>query len=312
MARPPPLSSPRFPPDGLHPRNRHRGRYDFPALVRAVPELARFLVPHPIEGETLNFADPLAVATLNRALLLHHHGLARWDLPPGALCPPVPGRADYLHHLADLLAENDTVPRGPSVRVLDVGVGASCIYPLLGASEYGWSFVGTDISDDSLAWARSIAASNPGVGDRIELRRQPSPSSIFEGVVASGESFAASLCNPPFHASPAEAAAGTQRKLRNLAAGRSHRRAGQPVLNFGGQANELWCDGGESAFLRRMIAESGRRPALCRWFTSLVSKSANLPTLLDALQKTSAREVRVIPMRHGQKHSRILAWTFTP
>ena len=309
----PPPSRPPSPPqsEGLHPRNRHRGRYDFPSLVRAVPELAAFLEPHPIEGDTLNFADPAAVATLNRALLRHHYGLAHWELPPGALCPPIPGRADYLHHIADLLAGSGAIPRGPSVRVLDVGVGANCVYPLLGTREYGWRFVGTDISAASLAWAGRLLAANPGLGDVIELRRQASPAAIFEGVVLPGETFAASLCNPPFHASEAEATAGTRRKLRNLAAGRSHRRAGQPVLNFGGLANELWCEGGEPAFLRRMIAESARRPALCRWFTSLVSKSAHLPALLDALQISSARDVRVIPMRHGQKHSRVLAWTFT-
>lgn len=297
------------PPDGLHPRSRHRERYDFPALIRAVPELARFLVPHPVEGETLNFADPAAVLTLNRALLSHHYGLAAWELPPGALCPPIPGRADYLHHLADLLATNGVVPRGPSVRILDIGVGANAIYPLLGSSEYGWRFVGTDISADSLAWARRLVAAH-GLATAVELRHQPAPGSIFDGIAAAGETFAASLCNPPFHASPAEAAAGTHRKLRNLAAGRSHRSQGQPALNFGGQANELWCAGGEPAFLRRMIAESVLRPALCRWFTTLVSKSAHLPGLESRLAAAHAAEIRVIPMRHGQKHSRILAWRF--
>lgn len=301
--------------EGLHPRSRHRERYDFPALVRAFPELARFLVPHPIEGDTINFADPAAVLALNRALLAHHYGIVDYTLPPGALCPPIPGRADYLHHLADLLAETTPdrgIPRGPSVRILDIGVGANAIYPLLGAREYGWRFVGADISPASLDWARRLVAANPAVADLIELRRQPSPRAVFENIPAPGETFAASLCNPPFHASAAEAAAGTTRKLRNLAAGRSHRAAGQPALNFGGQANELWCEGGEPAFLRRMITESAARPTLCRWFTTLVSKSARLPDLQSALADARASEVRVIPMRHGQKHSRILAWTFAP
>ncbi len=303
-------------PDRLHPRSRHLGRYDFPALIRACPELAAFLVPHPVEGDTLNFADPAAVSTLNRALLHHHYGITRWDLPPGALCPPVPGRADYLHHVADLLATGAgsslAVPRGPSVAVLDIGVGANCIYPLLGAREYGWRFVGTDIAPDSIAWARRLVAGNPVVAGLIELRQQPSPIAIFEGVVAPGEAFAASLCNPPFHASAAEAAAGTHRKLRNLAAGRSHRSQGRPTLNFGGRANELWCIGGEPAFILRLIAESRRHPALCRWFTTLVSKSAHLPALEAALRAAQVTALRVIPMRHGQKHSRILAWTFAP
>jgi 23S rRNA (adenine1618-N6)-methyltransferase len=329
MARPSARASTPTPPlavaEGLHPRNRHRDRYDFPALIRARPELARLLVPHPIEGQTLNFADLAAVLALNRALLAHHYGVARWDLPPGALCPPIPGRADYLHHVADLLAstagapttanstaDDDKIPRGPDVALLDIGTGASAIYPILGAREYGWRFVGTDIAAPSLAWARDLVAANPALAGLIEFRLQPRPSAIFEGVVRPGETFAASICNPPFHASAAEAAAGTHRKLRNLAAGRSHRTEGQPALNFGGRANELWCEGGEPAFLRRMIAESARRPTLCRWFTTLVSKSAHLPALHEALRVAEASEVRVIAMRHGQKHSRILAWSFAP
>jgi 23S rRNA (adenine1618-N6)-methyltransferase len=310
---PRPLKAPATTPATLHPRNRHRERYDFPALIRAHPPLARFLVPHPIEGDTLNFADPAAVLALNRALLAHHYGILDYTLPPGALCPPIPGRADYLHHLADLLAETSpdhAIPRGPSVRILDIGVGANVIYPLLGARDYGWRFVGTDISPESLDWARRLVAANPAVVAHIELRHQPSPRAVFENIAAPGETFAASLCNPPFHASSAEAAAGTTRKLRNLAAGRSHRSAGQPALNFGGHAHELWCEGGESAYLRRMIAESAARPTLCRWFTTLVAKSAHLPDLESALAATRATDVRVIPMRHGQKHSRILAWSF--
>jgi 23S rRNA (adenine1618-N6)-methyltransferase len=305
------------PAAGLHPRNRHHGRYDFPALVRAHPPLARHLVPHPVAGDTLNFADPAAVLALNRALLAHHYGLDHYELPPGALCPPIPGRVDYLHHLADLLAETTPdrqPPRGAATRVLDLGTGANCIYPLLGAREYGWSFVATDIAPASLDNARRILAAHAhlGVAALIELRLQPDPSSLFANIIAPGETFAASLCNPPFHASAAEAATGTQRKLRNLAAGRSHRAAGQPALNFGGLAHELWCEGGEPAFLHRMIAESARRPTLCRWFTTLVSKSAHLPDLERALASARATEVRVIPMRHGEKHSRILAWSFAP
>lgn len=314
MPRPPFRSSfPATPPlalaAGLHARNPHHARYDFPDLIAACPELAGFLVPHPIEGDTLNFADPAAVLALNRALLSHHYGITAYDLPPGALCPPIPGRADYLHHLADLLAGDGMVPRGPSTRLLDIGTGANAIYPLLGARAYDWSFVATDLHPDSLNSARHLVAAN-ALSDRVELRQQLSPAAIFEGVTTVTDRFAASLCNPPFHASAAEAAEGTQRKVRNLAAGRSHRSAGQPALNFGGQAHELWCPGGETAFLSRMIIESAARPALCRWFTTLVSKSDRLPELQAALATVRATEMRIIPMRHGQKHSRILAWRF--
>jgi 23S rRNA (adenine1618-N6)-methyltransferase len=82
------------------------------------------------------------------------------------------------------------------------------------------------------------------------------------------------------------------------------------VLNFGGQASELWCEGGELGFVQRMIAESARVPRACRWFTTLVSKSEHVPRLRQALRAVNAAEVRTIDMTHGQKKSRILAWSF--
>ncbi len=295
------------PPDGLHPRNPHRARYDFPRLVAALPALAAHVRPHPVAGDTIDFADPAAVLALNRALLLEQHGLIRWDLPPGALCPPVPGRADYLCHLADLLP-----PGAPAadVAVLEIGTGAGCIYPLLGARMFGWRFVATDIAPESLRWAADLLAAN-ALADRVELRLQPGPAAIFDHVIRPGERFALSICNPPFHASAEEAEAGTRRKLRNLGAVAGRRDVrGRPVLNFGGRAHELWCPGGELGFVGRMIAESARRPGLCGWFTCLIAKSAHLPLLEEALRRVSAAEVRVLPMRHGEKFSRILAWRF--
>jgi 23S rRNA (adenine1618-N6)-methyltransferase len=277
-------------------------------LIRTCPGLERFVQPSPTGSDTIDFADPSAVTTLNQALLAHHYGISQWSLPPGALCPPIPGRADYVHHLADLLAEetDGTIPRGPKVAVLDIGTGANCVYPIIGVSEYGWRFVGSEISPASVAWVQRLVAANPTLEGRIECRLQPSPTAIFQNITRPGEMFAASMCNPPFHASREEAMAGTLRKLKNLGAGKVTR----PVLNFGGQSNELWCPGGESAFVRRMIRESAARPDLCTWFTTLVSKRESLPAIHQALKAAQAADVRTIELAHGQKQSRILAWRF--
>lgn len=290
---------------GLHPRNRHLGGYDFPRLVKAAPDLAPFLRRGPHGATTLDFADPAAVKALNRALLAEAYGIRGWDLPEGCLCPPIPGRADYLHHLADLLADGGPIPRGPAVRVLDVGVGASAIYPLVGHREYGWSFVGSDIDGEALASAARILAANPGLGAALDLRRQPDREAVFRGIVRPGERFDLTLCNPPFHGSLREAREAAQTKWRKLGRG-----AAGASRNFGGRGAELWCEGGEAGFVRRMAAESAAFADQVRWFTTLVSSSANLPALQRALRQAGAVRIRTVPMAQGQKQSRFVAWSF--
>lgn len=293
----------------LHPRNRHQGRYDFPALIRGCPELAPFVIVNPYGKESIDFADPAAVRVFNRALLKQHYGINHWDIPPGYLCPPVPGRADYVHALADLLAADagGAIPRGAKVRVLDVGTGANCIYPLLGQREYGWRFLGSDIDATALAAAQTIVRAN-GLERAIELRRQAAAQHIFAGLLQTEERFDLTLCNPPFHASAAEASAGSRRKWKNL--GKLDPRRKLPALNFGGQSNELWCEGGEIAFIRRMIAESRAVAGQVLWFTCLVSKGGNLPLVEQALKNSGALEMRTVAMSQGQKQSRFVAWTF--
>ncbi len=201
---------------GLHPRNRHAGGYDFARLMAACPELGPFVLRAKHGRASIDFADPAAVVALNRALLAEAYGIRNWDLPPGFLCPPIPGRADYLHHLADLLAEGGEVPRGPAVRALDIGTGASAIYALIGHREYGWHFAGSELEGTALASATGILAANPGLEGAIELRRQPDRNAVFAGVIRPGERFDLTLCNPPFHGSAREAREAARTKWRKL------------------------------------------------------------------------------------------------
>lgn len=294
---------------GPHPRNRHQGRYDFAALSAASPALSAFVVTTPRGEASIDFSDPAAVRALNRALLKSQYGIAHWDLPDGYLCPPIPGRADYLHGLADLLAESNdgNVPHGATVRALDVGTGANLIYPLLGHREYGWRFVGSDIDAKALRAAQAIIDAN-GLRKAIELRQQPDATRIFDGLLHEDDMFDITLCNPPFHASAEDAARGSERKWRNLGKGKATR--GGARLNFGGQATELWCPGGEAAFVRRMISESTRFASHVYWFSTLVAKSEHLADVRKQLKQVDAKDVREIAMAQGQKQSRFVAWTF--
>jgi len=294
----------------LHPRSRHRSRYNFKQLTQVHPKLGNFVAVNAHGDESIDFANPEAVKALNQAILKYFYNISHWEIPPGYLCPPIPGRADYLHYAADLLADtnNGIIPRGKTIRILDIGSGANCIYPLIGYSEYGWSFVGTDIDSIALQSARQTLEMNGEMGDSIEFRLQKSPQRIFEGIIQSHEFFDFTLCNPPFHSSLEEAQEGTRRKWRNL--NKAPARKSPPVLNFGGTSAELCFEGGERAFILRMIEESTRIATQCCWFSTLVSKESNLPLISNALMKAKATEQGMFDMAQGQKKSRIVAWTF--
>jgi 23S rRNA (adenine1618-N6)-methyltransferase len=297
----------------FHVRNRHQGHYDFGRLMTVSPDLKRFASKNRRGELSIDFTDPEGVKALNRAILCEQYGLQGWDIPEGALCPAIPGRADYMHQLSDLFSEGTggVVPRGPGVRILDIGTGASCIFPIIGFHEYGWSFTGVDVNPASLDSARAILCQNPPLEAAVTLRRQRDPLRIFEGVVEPDDRFDASVCNPPFHSSAAEAAEVNRKKWRKMGrpelAGSLHEKQ---RVNFGGQGAELWCEGGELAFLGRMIRESAGFGSQCRWFTTLVSKEHTLGGLEKAIQRAGARAWRVLPMSQGQKKSRVLAWTF--
>ena len=300
----------------LHPRNKHRERYRFDELIASCPALKQFVRLNAYQDASIDFADPRAVKALNQALLQHFYAIPHWDIPAQYLCPPIPGRADQIHYLADLLGVRTAagkVARQP-LRVLDIGVGANLIYPLIGHREYGWHFVGTDIDAHALANAQRIIAANHGLAACIELRLQASAAAIFNGVVRAGERFDLTLCNPPFHPSYGVAQAATQRKLKGL--GKSNGRRPAPddsrtaTLNFGGHAHELYCAGGELGFIERMIEESRCFATQCGWFTTLVSQAAHLPAIYRALKNAGAARVETIHMSQGQKKSRIVAWRF--
>lgn len=298
----------------FHPRNRHQGQYDFAALIAAdqdsgVSALGHFVHPNSYGDLSIDFTNPIAVKALNRALLKLQYGVKAWDIPTDYLCPPVPGRADYIHGLADLLiaANQGKSPKKNSVHVVDIGTGANGIYPLVGSHEYDWNFVAADINPDSLANLQNIIQANPGLLPKIELRLQKDRHHIFHNIMHQDEWFDLSMCNPPFHASAAEALSGTERKWQNLGKTRSHANSN---LNFGGQNAELWCDGGELTFIQDMIRESQDFATHCFWFTSLVSKASHLPAINAALKRAQVKQSKTINMRQGQKQSRFVAWSF--
>jgi 23S rRNA (adenine1618-N6)-methyltransferase len=280
---------------GLHPKNNFKNGYNFDELIIKNPELKQFVAKNEFGTVTIDFSNPEAVRELNKALICSLDKISNWNFPRENLCPPIPGRLDYIHYLADLLSLKG------EAKILDIGTGATCIYPLLGVSMFDWSFVATDIDLDSLDVAQDIIDDN-NLTEKIELRQQFKEENILKGIIVDGDSFTAVMCNPPFYKSAEEAQGANGRKSKNL--------GNNAIRNFAGNNNELWYIGGEKAFLHNYLYESSLYKTSSKWFTSLVSKKENVKSLEKSSKKLGALEFKVIPMHQGNKVTRIVAWRF--
>lgn len=292
----------------LHPRNKHNQRYDFELLCNSLPDLKQFVFKNEFNDVTINFFDNKAVKTLNKALLKHFYKVDFWDIPEGNLCPPIPGRADYIHYIADLLIQNNNgkLPNVEKITCLDIGTGANLVYPIIGVAEYNWHFIASDIEQKSIQNARLIIDNNTFLQSNIELKHQTNKNFIFKNIITQDDKIDITICNPPFHTSAKEANAGNIRKVSNL----KQTQVKDASLNFGGQNTELWCEGGEVKFIQNMMTESKLFSKNVLWFTTLVSKNDNLKSLIGFVNKLGIFEYKVIEMKQGNKISRILAWTF--
>jgi len=310
--------------DNLHPRNVHKHGYDFTALAKSSPALSPFIFINKYQNLSIDFSNINAVKALNLALLKQYYKITYWDIPSGYLCPPIPGRIDYIHYLADLLkvTNNNKIPNSEKITAVDIGTGASCIYPLLGHQQYKWRFIATDIDPISIEYANKNIQANISLDDAITCILQEDIDSIFKGILKAGKKYDLTMCNPPFHRSMKEATQGSQKKWKNLNKTKDNARAktktaltnnpkSQDVtLNFGGQNAELWCAGGELSFIRKIIKESCHYQQQVLWFTSLISKKDNLSAIKQTLKKANVAEVKVIKMAQGHKNSRFIAWSF--
>ena len=280
----------------MHPENPFAKDYDFDFLVQHSPDLKKFVFVNEYGNQTITFGDKQAVKALNRALLKAYYGLDHWDIPEHNLCPPIPGRLDYLLHVAELIPKT-------KLSLLDIGTGANLIYPILATCHFNWQCTASEVDLDALKNAKEIIDSNK-VLQKIALRRQRFKSSILEHIIQPGDNFDVVVCNPPFFKNRTDAEQQNQRKVRNL------QLEGGERLNFGGLANELWYKGGEEAFIKKMAWESVLFKDQVHWFSSLVSQKENLKNIKRAINKTDPAEVKVIEMEQGNKKSRFVAWNY--
>jgi len=290
----------------MHLENPYSDRYDLKRLAIHHPQLQEHIVLNPSGEETIDFSNSAAVYELNKAMLLADFKVDKYELPMGYLIPPVPGRLEYLIHIREFLSEQFNIDKNTKLRGLDIGSGANGIYCILGLQHFNWTMVGAECDANSVEIAKANMQHTKSLKNKIEIRHQENKSFLFKNIIKTDEQFDFTVCNPPFHTSKEEAFRGSQRKINNL--GREFDKK-EVALNFEGQANELWCNGGEALFIKRLIKESIAFKNQVKVFSTLVSKTDSLASIDKQLKKAKANSY-VVPMDLGNKKSRIVLWWF--
>ncbi|XP_078440677.1 uncharacterized protein LOC144710716 [Wolffia australiana] len=296
----------RVDPPTTHPRNRYSEKPpDFGILASLYPSFRPFVFETRSGRSTIDWTDFNATRELSRVLLQHDHGV-QWWIPDGQLCPTVPNRSNYIHWIDDLLSSG-LIPKNSNdpearIRGFDIGTGANCIYPLLGASLLGWSFVASNVTEAALEWARKNVQNNPHLSHLIEIRNADANSekptedllcspAVLVGVVRENEEFDFCMCNPPFFESLEEAGL-------------------NPRTACGGTPEEMVCPGGERAFISRIIEDSNKLKLRFRWFTSMVGRKINLKFLVSKLREAGVSIVKTTEFVQGKTARWGLAWSF--
>lgn len=300
----------------MHQRNKHRDYLDYRDLAKKQKGLQRFVYVNRYGGASIDYSDPKALEELTRSLLAEFYQIT-WRLPDGYLCPPVPQRVDYLHVMADLLQQTlyedvvpDVVANQPPVHIrglrgLDIGTGASCIYSLLGAREYSWRFIASDIDELALQHAEELVAEND-LKQQIVLRQQKDPKLVLRGVLLKKDfSVAFAVCNPPFHESLERAQQAARDKWQRLGKELESK-------NYQGREAELCCEGGEVGFVLRYINESSKvfYRTKCIWYSSLLSRHSSWQPVIDRLTKLGAKYRSFELSGAGHNVKWVVCWSF--
>lgn len=285
----------------MHKNNKHSEGYNFELLVKSTPKLEEFVFTNSYGNVTIDFAKPRAVKLLNTALLKAHYGINYWEFSDANLCPPIPGRVEYIHILNNLLKKSGVKE---DITILDIGTGATCIYPLLGQSEYGWNFIASEIDTLAMKSAEKILSKNK-LSKSITLRYQDNEQNILTGILKPKEKVSAVICNPPFYKDEAEANESTLLKQKGLG-----KQTDKVVRNFSGTEKELWYPGGEKAFVHNYLYQSSLLKTNSFWYTCLVSKTQHVLSMEASLKKLGATDFKILQIALGNKISRVVAWTF--
>ncbi|KAJ7031987.1 S-adenosyl-L-methionine dependent methyltransferase [Mycena alexandri] len=299
----------------MHPRNPYLIPPDFRELAEAYPPLQACLISHS-GGFSIDFKSEVSQRRLTEALLHRDFGISL-DLPLNRLCPPVssineplpkckirmhikvPNRLNYILWIEDLLRATNFIGSNP-IQGLDIGTGASAIYPLLSCKlNPTWAFVATDVDELSLTTARSNVERN-GLAERIRVFQTAPEALIFAPLhedPMSKSDF--TMCNPPFYSSHEDVTASADAKEF------------EPNAVCTGADVEMITPGGESSFVCRMVDESVELGERCGWYTSMLGKMSSLTQVIGVIRGHSIENYGVTEFVQGSTRRWAVVWSFS-
>uniref|UniRef100_A0A8C4E920 U6 small nuclear RNA (adenine-(43)-N(6))-methyltransferase n=1 Tax=Dicentrarchus labrax TaxID=13489 RepID=A0A8C4E920_DICLA len=279
----------------MHPRNRYKDKPpDFGYLAAKYPDFEQHVHTSLTGRPVVNFKEPEAVRALTCTLLKEDFGLTI-EIPLERLIPTVPLRLNYIHWVEDLI-DGQKQPR----RGIDIGTGASCIYPLLGATMNGWYFLATEVDDICFDYATKNVEQN-NLSDLIKVVKVPQKTLLMDALKEETEIvYDFCMCNPPFFANQLEAKGVNSRNSR---------RPPPSSVNTGG-VTEIMAEGGELEFVKRIIHDSLQLKKRLRWYSCMLGKKCSLAPLKEELRKQGVPKVTHTEFCQGRTMRWALAWSF--
>ncbi|KAJ3503764.1 hypothetical protein NLJ89_g8288 [Agrocybe chaxingu] len=282
----------------MHPRNPYRNPPDFVTLAISYPLLFPYLNE---KTKTIDFKDGSAQRRLTEAIMFRDFGV-KLEIPEDRLCPPVPNRMNYVLWIQDIVyAHRDVLETRPRrIRGIDVGTGATAIYPILACKMEGtWDMVGTEIDDMSFTYAQRNVASND-LRNRIDIRNASKEGRILFPLEKPNEKYDFCMCNPPFYASAAE--------VEDLA---REKELPPNAVCTGSDIEMIYPDGGEAGFVGRMVEESETFQTRCKWYTSMFGKMSSVTRIVEMLRQRSIPNYAITEFVQGQTRRWAVAWSYT-
>lgn len=284
----------------MHRRNIFRKEPDFKKLACDYQELKKFMTIGSKNKLKFDFKNPEALRALTCALL-HRYFQKRITLPPDRMIPAVPQRLNYICWIEDLVKLIEAQTSDLNVMGIDIGTGASCIFPILSCHRNPtWSFIGVEADAKSFSVALENVQKN-FMDERIRMIKISTEDTLNDILCLSTYPVTFIMCNPPFF----EEEYGVTLELNS----------GRPKSSANTSDKvESVTSGGEIAFVGHMLEQSRHLKEEVTIYTSMLGRKQSLTHFKQTLSSLNEDNLSWTwaELCQGKTIRYAIAWSFKP